>query len=143
MMPESIRLVSDGEELVLSTEGPTEDTRSRERPAARSKPLAIQYLGFHDVKDRREYQLRARRGTEEGDYTLSIELAAFAERRALLQDGPQICYEKLLQELADSVLRRACALPVTPGDLAAYRERHSVPARSRYSPQRSGDAAKG
>lgn len=110
--------------------------------AAASKRIAIEYLGFQDVHDRREYALRARRGDQEGCYTLSIELAAFARRQALLQDGPDICYQKLLHELADAELRAACAIAVTPGDLAAYRESHSVPKRGRSAPPRPGEPLK-
>jgi hypothetical protein len=151
MMPGVVRLVSDGEELVLSAGEAFRIRRGREgrRPvtdragdAAGSKRVAIEYLGFQDVQDRREYALRARRGDQEGRYTLSIELAAFVRRQALLQDGPDICYQKLLHELADAELRAACTIAVTPSDLAAYRERHSVPKRGRSSPPRSGEPPK-
>lgn len=144
-MPETVRLVSDGEELVLSA---GEVFRMRPRPAshprtgdaAGSKPAAIQYLGFEDVKNRREYALRARRGDREGRYTLSIELAAFAKRQALMQDGPDICYQKLLNELAGSELRATGDIVVTEDDLAAYRERHTVPKRGRSSPPRPAES---
>jgi len=138
MMPETVRLVSDGEELVLSA---GEAFRIRPRLAIRgavaehtsdvAKRVAIRYVGFQDVQNRREYALRARRGDQEGFYTVSIELADFADRKALLQDGPDICYQKLLLELGDSEPHGDLALAVTPGDLAAYREAHSVPKRSR------------
>jgi hypothetical protein len=137
MMPGTVRLVSDGAELVLSV---GEAFRIRPSAAARkavtermveaaSKRIAIQYLGFQDVRDRREYTLCAQRGDQEGRYTLSIELAAFANRQALLQDGPDICYQKLLRELADSKVRGACAIAVTPSELTAYRESHAPPKR--------------
>jgi hypothetical protein len=140
MMPGTVRFVSDGEELVLSA---GEAFRVRPSPAARkavtermgeaAKRVAIQYLGFQDVRNRREYTLCAQRGEQEGRYTLSIELAAFANRQALLQDGPDICYQKLLRELADSNVRGACAIAVTPSDLTAYRESHAVPKRHGFS----------
>jgi hypothetical protein len=138
MMPGTVRFISDGEELVLSA---GEVFRIRPSPAARkavtdrkddaagSIRVAIQYLGFRDVRDRREYTLCAQRGDQEGRYTVSIELAAFANRQALLQDGPDICFQKLLRELADSKLRGACAIAVTPSDLTAYRESHAPPKR--------------
>jgi hypothetical protein len=151
MMPETVRLVSDGEELVLS-EGevfrirphPASDRAVTERTgdAAGSKPAAIEYLGFKDVQSRREYALRARRGDQEGRYTVSIELAAFAKRQALLQDGPDICYQKLLHEVADSELRATCDIVVNEDDLSAYRERHAVPKRGRSSPPRPGELPK-
>jgi hypothetical protein len=142
MMPGTVRFISDGEELVLSA---GEVFRIRPSPLARkavtdrrdeaagSIRVAIQYLGFRDVRDRREYTLCAQRGDQEGRYTVSIELAAFANRQALLQDGPDICYQKLLRELADSKLRGGCAIAVTPSDLTAYRESHAPPKRHGFS----------
>jgi hypothetical protein len=139
-MRETVRLVSDGEELVLSA---GDALRVRPRPGSRSraiermgesagsKRVAIQYLGFHDEPGRREYALRARRGDQEGRYTVSIDLAAFANRLALVQDGPDICYQKLMLELGDSELRRAAGILVTEGDLAAYRENHTPPRRGK------------
>jgi hypothetical protein len=142
MMPETIRHVSDGEELVVSSQVPPPDPRARERAALGPKPLSVHYLGFQDVEGRREYALRARRGDREGHYVLSIDLGAFAKRQALLQDGPQICYEMLLHELANSELRAAGDIVVTPGDLAAYKENHSVPARSRSPRPRPAESLK-
>jgi hypothetical protein len=137
----TVRLVSDGEEMVLAV---GEAFRIRPRPGSLnpatrrpdnrggSKGVAVQYLGFQDVQDRREYALRAQRGDQERCYTVSIKLAAFTNRQALLQDGPDICYQKLLHELADSELHGACGFVVTESDLTAYRESHAVPRRSRF-----------
>jgi hypothetical protein len=150
-MPGTVRLVPDGEELVLPVgeafrirPGPVSRNPVTERAGeeAGSKRVAIQYLGFQDVQDRREYALRARRGNQEGRYTVSIKLVAFAKRQALLQDGPDICYQKLLHELAESELRGGCGILVTESDLAAYRESHAAPKRARSSPPRSGEPPK-
>jgi hypothetical protein len=150
-MPRDVRLVSDGDEMVLPA---GEAFRIRPGPAsrnpvvgrmaegARSKGVAIQYMGFQDVDARRQYALRARRGDREGSYTVSIELAAFANRRALLQDGPDICYQKLLHELADSDLHSTGDLVVTEGDLSAYRESHTPAKRGIFSPPRPGGPPK-
>lgn len=141
-MPGIVRLVSDGEELVLSAgdvyrirprPGSRNAATERTGDAAGSKRLAIQYLGFQDVRDRREYALCARRGDQEGLYTVSIELAAFAKRQALLQDGPDICYQKLWHELADAEPHGACGILVTESDLTAYRESHAAPRRGKAS----------
>lgn len=140
-MPETIRVVSDGEELVLS-EG--EALRSHPRPAsippaaraegtAAPKRIAIQYLGFKDVEGRREYQLHAHRGDQPRRYTVWIELGAFSRREALLQDGPDICYQKLMRELTGSEVEGPDGIGVTEGDLAAYRETHVAPVRRGFS----------
>lgn len=98
--------------------------------------LLVQYLGFQDAPGRREYAIGVRRGDQSHRYTLWIERAAFAERRALLQDGPDICYQKLLRELAGSELPAPDAIEVTDGDLAAYRETHAAPVRKGFTPAR-------
>jgi len=151
MMAGTVRIVPDGEEVLLPAGEPF---RIRPAPGSRSavtqrtgevtgsKGVAIQYVGFQDVQDRREYALRARRGDQEGCYTVSIKLAAFANRKALLQDGPDICYQKVLHELADSEPHGACVILVTESDLAAYRESHASPKRRASSPLRSGEPPK-
>lgn len=128
-----VRLVSDGEELLLS-EGEAYSVRPKADavdPAVKPKAeppasprIAVRYLGFHDVAGRREYELDGQRGDQKGRYTVSIELAAFSRREALLQEGPDICYQKLLRELAGSGLEGPSGIEVTEADLVAYRETH-------------------
>jgi hypothetical protein len=143
-MSETVRLVSDGEELVLSSgeafriaSKTDADGLGIERPGdvVAAKPIAIRYLGFHEVQGRREYALQARRGEQARRYTVWIELTAFSGRHALLQDGPDICYQKLLHELVGSDLQGCCdGFAVTEDDLAAYRETHFRPVRKKISP---------
>ena len=99
-----------------------------EKPAP--KPIAIQYLGFKNVGARREYLFQAGRGELATRHVVSIELAAFSLRQALLQDGPDICYQKLVRALAGE-LPVADALEVTEADLAEHRAAHTVPNRRR------------
>jgi hypothetical protein len=142
-MPEIVRVVSDGEEMVLS-EG--EAFRVHSKPDPRPAPpvratepalaarIAIQYQGFLDAAGRREYALDAQRGDQRRRYTVWIDQAAFTNRRALLQDGPDICYQKLLRELALSQLEGDTCLGVTDDDLTAYREAHARPVRKGFTP---------
>lgn len=141
-MRETVRIVSDGEELVLSESerfrlapkavAPHSATESRTRPAA-PKPVTIRYLGFHDVPGRREYVLDAQRGDQTGRYTLWIDLSVFSRRLALLQDGPEICYQKLVRELSDAEPEGRHGMAVTENDLASYREAHTRPVRRGFS----------
>lgn len=111
-------------------------------PAA-PKPISIRYLGFKDVDGFRQYTLQAQRGLETNRYTVSIELAAFSKKHALLQDGPDICYQKL-RELSLLELLAPGAVEVTESDLAAYRETHSRTPRRTFSspaPEAPGPAA--
>lgn len=149
-MPETVRLVSDGEEIVLSDgeayrihSEPRALRSARERHGVSAPPkLALNYVGFQDVQDRREYALDARLGEQTRRYTVWIELAAFSKRQALLQEGPDICYQKLLHELAGSEMQRVESIGVTDVDLAAYRESHPVTARRGFSAPRP-EPAKG
>jgi hypothetical protein len=105
------------------------------------KPITIRYLGFKDVDGRREYSLQAQRGLETSRYTVSIELAAFSKKQALLQDGPDICYQKL-RELSALELHPGGEVEVTEEELAAYRETHSrTPRRTFSSPPETAAAA--
>jgi hypothetical protein len=141
MTPATVRLISDGEEMVLfageasliQPEAAPDAAVGRKGASVAPKPLALQYLGFQNVGARREYLMQAGRGDQASRYVVWIELAAFSERRALLQDGPDICYQKLLRELAGAGPPGPEGLGVTEVDLAAYRATHTTPARHRWS----------
>ncbi len=142
MMRETVRIVSDGEELVLSegeafrfapNAGAQYMSIERLTKSAAPKPVTIRYLGFHDGPGRREYVLDAQRGDQTGRYTVWIELSAFSSRHALLQDGPEICYQKLLRELTDAELHGSAGMAVTENDLTSYREAHTRPVRRGFS----------
>ena len=139
---DSIRLVSDGEEMLLwqgeafRIRAKAEVAAAAAEPKAKPAPstrIAIQYRGFQDVAGRRQYALHAQWGDRTGQYTVWIDLAAFARREALLQDGPDICYQKLLRELGGSVPPGSDSIEVTEGDLAAYRKTHAAPVRKSFS----------
>jgi hypothetical protein len=87
--------------------------------------LLVQYLGFADTPARREYQLVAQVGTETRNYTVWIEQAAFTKRKALRQDGPDICYQKLRRTLVESALSGTACIAVTEADLDLYRSAHT------------------
>lgn len=129
-MTDTVRFVADGEELVLATD---ETYRVGSPPPAARGRLAIQYLGFRDADGHREYALKAQRGDEGQRYTMSIALAAFAERRALLQDGPDICYQKLMRMLEEASPTASDTIAVTDGELATYRAAHERVARRGFS----------
>ena len=106
---------------------PTRSTLSTQGSAFATQ-LLLQYVGFADTPSRREYVLLAKLGDETRQYTVCIDQAAFALRKALRQDGPDICYQKLRRELASAlVVTRSFA--VTDGDLAGYRDAHSPKGR--------------
>lgn len=140
-MTETVRFVADGEELVLSANEAFRIHSTPEPPAlplpkvvpAVPRRLAIQYLGFKEGEGRREYALSAQRGDESRRYTVWIAQAAFSERRALLQEGPDICYQKLSRLLAGAEPIDSDCIAVTEGDLADYRVTHTAPVRRSFS----------
>ena len=91
--------------------------------------LSLEYLGFRNARERREFVLRARLGSASCNYTVWIANAAFATQKALLQDGPDICYQKLLRELADVELMDGQCVEVTESELREYRTAHQAPQR--------------
>ena len=96
--------------------------------------ITIEYVGFRTSAKRREYLLRSHFGPESHDYTVGIALADFSAGRARFQDGPEICYLKLVRELeaqAAGATPGADDLTVTDVELAAYVTAHTTPGRSR------------
>jgi hypothetical protein len=93
----------------------------------------VEYVGFRTGEDRREYLLRSHLGSEVHEYTVGISLAAFTAGRVRLQDGPEICYLKIVKELesVESGAARAPHLMVTDAELADYVTAHTPPARGR------------
>jgi hypothetical protein len=117
----------------------------RPPPAAAAEArarLLVQYVGFENAPGRREYRLRAQVGGEVLTFTLSIALEAFAGKRALLQDGPDICYQKLVRALAGGEDIRTGPLAVTDADLASYRADHAAAPRRTIGAAMTPEAAR-
>ena len=106
--------------------------------------VTIEYVGFRTSAKRREYLLRSHFGPESHDYTVGIALADFTAGRARFQDGPEICYLKLVRELeaqAAGATAGANDLTVTDVELADYVTAHTTPGRSRGGFSALGSAA--
>ena len=91
----------------------------------------VEYVGFRTSPKRREYLLRSHFGTEVHEYTVGIALTAFAAGRVRLQDGPEICYLRLLRELESATPSSGDDLTITDAELADYVTAHTTPARGR------------
>jgi hypothetical protein len=104
--------------------------------------VTIEYVGFRTSAKRREYLLRSHLGPETHDYTVGIALADFSAGRARFQDGPEICYLKLLHELETAEARPVVDdFTITDVELAAYVTAHTTPGRSRGGFSAGGSAA--
>jgi hypothetical protein len=97
--------------------------------------MRLEYVGFVDSGVGREYSLVMQDGA--GDpktFTMVIANQAFAARSARYQDGPDICYQKLLTVLAatEPLEQR---ITLSEEDLYHYRHAHAPkPPRNRPTP---------
>jgi hypothetical protein len=79
-------------------------------------------LAFHSADNSAEVRFR-------------IPIAAFAAERVLLQDGPDVCYQRLARMLAAGEAPGREVIAIDDAELAAYREAHARPPRRPASPQ--------
>jgi hypothetical protein len=94
----------------------------------------VEYVGFRSSAERREYMLRSRIGADIREYTIGIAHSAFATRRARFQDGPEICYLRLLRELeATENAPGERDFTITDAELFDYLTRHTPPTRRGFA----------
>jgi hypothetical protein len=87
--------------------------------------VRLEYLGFVDTEQGREYSLVAQEGGgETKKFVLVIANEAFALRTARYQDGPDICYQKLLAVLASPAAPEE-RIALNGEDLYHYRHAHA------------------
>jgi hypothetical protein len=95
----------------------------------------VEYVSFRSGAERREYLLRSHVGPEIHEHTIGIAHAAFVAGRIRFQDGPEICYLKLMRELeAAENIPPADSFVITDAELVDYVTAHTVPARRRFVP---------
>jgi len=105
------------------------------RLVSASGELRLEYRGFRNTALFREYLVHARVGLAERDYVIGIEHAAFTKRRVALQDGPDICFQRLCRELSSGVLAElGRRVAISDAELASYRAQHSPVVRGRKEP---------
>lgn len=94
---------------------------------AKDLVLQLRYLGVLPRAERREYRFQV----EGKDKNLrlvvvTIDNSAFQNRRLMFQEGPDLCYQKLLAALGNESQETPIrsSMPVTESDIAFYRESH-------------------
>jgi hypothetical protein len=95
--------------------------------------VRIEYRGFENSAEHREFRFRIFRPDGFTEFRLHIPMAAFGDGRIRLQDGPDACYQKLLRVVAAGEGASVEAIPVDDADLASYREAHTKVAKHRKS----------
>jgi hypothetical protein len=107
-------------------------TLAQSPPQRLSTSTRVEYLDYQSLPDCREYRLAVRGPGGSTESRFRIPIAAFAAKRMLLQDGPDVCYQKLLRTLADGETPSPDAVTIDDAELASYREAHT-PAPRRAS----------
>ena len=96
------------------------------------RPASIRYLGFECSTRGRTYRLRVDGEGEPRLFSVTIENAAFASRKARFQDAPELCFARLQRELvSNAALPDGGAFMITATEIDEYRD-----AQLRRSPDR-------
>jgi len=103
------------------------------RPAVPLGAIRVEYLGFRDRLEHREFRLRVYGLDGSTELEFRIPMAAFGDGRARLQDGPDVCYQKLLRIMAAGETVGPHGVMIEDDDLAAYREAHAKVQKHRRS----------
>jgi hypothetical protein len=104
-------------------------------PQRLSSSTRVEYLDYQTLPDCREYRLSVRVPEGSAEFRFRIPIAAFAAKRMLLQDGPDVCYQKLLRTLAAGETPSPDVVTIDDLELASYREAHTpVPRRGSWTP---------
>jgi hypothetical protein len=95
----------------------------------------VEYLDFQNVAEHREYRLRVHGPDGWTEVRFSIEIAAFVAHRVSLQDGPDVCFQKLSRVIAAGETASNDVIAIDDVELASYREAHTrAPKRRSWAP---------
>jgi hypothetical protein len=94
-------------------------------PAQARSRIHVQYLGFTNVEDAREYRYAVHSPDGQCEFRFRIALSAFAGARILIQDGPDVCYQQLVRELATGDSIQHVSRSILDTELLAYRAAHT------------------
>ncbi len=108
---------------------------ARTQPPSPRQAVRIEYLDYRGEADDREYRLAVHLPEGTAEVRLRIPIAAFAANRVLLQDGPDVCYQRLLRMLSAGEAPSRGVIAVDGAELAAYREAHTPAPRRSVTPK--------
>jgi hypothetical protein len=94
-----------------------------------------------DVPEHREYRFRIYGLDGSSEVRMSIANAAFDARRVRMQDGPDVCYQKLLRAIAAGDTPGPGVVRIEDVDLFSYRDDHVHVAKRRTRTPPPADAA--
>jgi hypothetical protein len=105
------------------------------RPPSPGRLPRVEYLDFQDIAEHREFRLRVCGPDGSTEFRVRIPIAAFGAARVRRQDGPDVCYQRLLQAVAAGETASSDVITIEDVDLASYREAHTkVPKHRSWTP---------
>ena len=114
---------------------PAELIFAKPPPPSAARFVRVEYLDFKNVPDHREYRLAVCGPDGPAEFRFRIPVAAFGAGRVRLQDGPDVCYQKLLRAVAAGETASPAVVTIDDVELASYREAHThVPKHRSWTP---------
>ncbi len=84
--------------------------------------LRVEYVDFENVAEHREFRFRAYGRAGSTERRVRIANVAFTGGQIRLQDGPDVCYQKLLRAIGAGETATAAVITIDDVELASYRE---------------------
>ena len=89
------------------------------------RPVRVEYLDFQNLPDYREYRLSVCGADGPVEFRFRVPISAFGAGGVRLQDGPDLCYQKLLRAVAAGETASTDVVTIGDVELASYREAHT------------------
>jgi hypothetical protein len=96
-----------------------------------ARPLRVEFVDFQNVDEHREYRFQVSRADEPTEVRLRVAIASFVAGGVRLQDGPDVCYQKLVRTLADVEGAIPPVITIDDADLTSYRVAHTPVSKHR------------
>ncbi len=104
--------------------------------------IRVEYLDFQSLPDHREYRLAVYGADGTAECRLRIANAAFAAARVSMQDGPDVCYQRLRRTVSAGEAMSPGVVTIDEAELVRYREAHTpAPRRRAAAPPRAARPA--
>jgi len=105
------------------------------KPTLPRLSVRIEYLDCQTLPEYREYRLAACGPDGPVESRFRIAMAAFDAGRVRIQDGPDVCYQKLLRSVVAGETASPDVVVIDDVELASYRTAHTpVPKHRSWSP---------
>jgi len=105
------------------------------KPTSPRLSVRIEYLDCQTLPEYREYRLAACGPDGPVESRFRIAMAAFDAGRVRIQDGPDVCYQKLLRSVVAGEAASPDVVVIDDVELASYRTAHTpVPKHRSWSP---------